>query len=114
MSTEAQNLKDFFNGAFYQSVPVDQNLYDLVYGYFFSITNSKESADVLTQTLLTVSYNSKINALDIIDEFKKSSNDSELKKLMIAVFNTNKDSTNKLGYSSGTTTNKWVARNIVA
>ena len=80
-----QNL---FNGTFYQNVPVSEGVYDLVYGYFLDKTDLKESADALTQTLLTLSYNTKINAVDILTEFDKAPNDSDLKKLMISIFNT--------------------------
>jgi len=111
---QKQYNRNLFNGTFYQNIPVSEGVYDLVYGYFLSKTNLKESADALTQTVLTLSYNTKINALDILNEFDKAPNDSDLKKLMISVFNTSRQSTSKLGFSNGTVTNRWVARNIVA
>lgn len=111
---QKQYNQNLFNGTFYQNIPVSEGVYDLVYGYFLSKTNLKESADALTQTVLTLSYNTKINALDILNEFEKAPNDSDLKKLMISVFNTGRQSTSKLGFSNGTVTNRWVARNIVA
>ena len=82
--------------------------------YFFNKTNLKESAEALTQTVLAVSYNTKINPLDILNEFDKAPNNSDLKKLMISVFNTSRGSTSKIGFGDGTTINRWVSRNIVA
>ena len=111
---QKQYNQNLFNGTYYQNIPVSEGVYDLVYGYFFSKTNLKESAEALTQTVLTLSYNTKINALDILNEFEKAPSDSDLKKLMISVFNTGRQSTSKLGFSNGTVTNRWVARNIVA
>ena len=106
--------KNLFNGTFYQNIPVSEGVYDLVYGYFLSKTNLKESADALTQSVLTLSYNTKINALDVLKEFDKAPNESDLKKLMISVFNTSRGATSKLGFSNGTVINRWVERNIVA
>ena len=111
---QKQYSRNLFNGTYYQNIPVSEGVYDLVYGYFLNKTNLKESADALTQAVLTLSYNTKINALDIINEFEKAPNESDLKKLMISVFNTSRGATSKLGFSDGTTINRWVARNIVA
>lgn len=106
--------KNLFNGTYYQNIPVNEGVYDLVYGYFLSKTNLEEAADALTQTVLALSYNTKINALDILNEFEKAPSDSDLKKLMISIFNTDRADTSKIGFSNGTTVNRWVARNIVA
>lgn len=111
--TENYN-KNLFNGTFYQNIPVSENVYSIVYAFFFDKTKLKESADVLTQSLLTLSYNSNVNPVDIIQEFNKAPNDSDYKKLLISVFNTGKPNTSKIGFSNGTVLNRWVARNIVA
>lgn len=111
-----QNLpvKQLFNGSFYQSIPVDENTYSIVYGFFFDRTSLKESADVLTQTLISLSYNNKLNPIDVLKEFDKDTSESNYKKILISVFNAGRYSSSKLGYGKGTTINKWVARNIVA
>ena len=106
--------KNLFNGTFYQNIPVSENVYSVVYAFFFDKTKLKESADALTQSLLTLSYNSNVNPVDIINEFNKAPNDSDYKKLLISVFNTGKPNTSRIGFSNGTTINRWVARNIVA
>lgn len=111
---QKQYSKNLFNGTYYQNVPVSEGVYDLVYNYFLDKTNLKESADALTQSVLVLSYNTKINALDILKEFDKAPDNSDLKKLMISVFNTNRGATSKIGFSDGTTINRWVQRNIVA
>lgn len=111
---QKQYSRNLFNGTYYQNIPVSEGVYDLVYGYFLTKTNLKDSADALTQAVLTLSYNTKINALDILNEFDKAPNESDLKKLMISVFNTSRGSTSKIGFSNGTTINRWVSRNIVS
>jgi hypothetical protein len=106
--------RNLFNGTFYQNIPVSENVYSIVYSFFFDKTKLKESADALTQSLLTLSYNSNVNPIDIIQEFVKAPNDSDYKKLLISVFNTGKPNTSRVGFSNGTTINRWVSRNIVA
>ena len=108
-----ESLKQLFNGAFYQTLPVDENTYSVIYGFFLERTNLKDSADALTQTLISLCYNNKINPLSVLTEFDKTTNESNFKKILISVFNTGRTPTSKIGYSQGIQPNKWVARNIV-
>jgi hypothetical protein len=113
-SQEIQNLRKLFNGTYYQDVPVDQGTFDVIYGYFYDRTGLKEAADSLTQSVLIIGFNNKVNPLDILKEFEKAATVSDLKKIMIAIFNTSKYPTSKIGYNKGQHINKWVSRNIVA
>ena len=110
---EAKALRELFNGSFYQTVPIDENTYSVVYGYFLDKTGLKEAADSLTQSIITIGFNNKVNPIDIIKEFDKAASLSDLKKIMIALFNSSKVPTSKVGYSKGPKINKWVFRNIV-
>ena len=112
-SSESNALKKLFNGAFYQSVMVDDSTYNLIYGFFLDRTGFKESADALSSTLLTLANNQKINPVDILSEFDKATSESDFKKVLIALFNNSRISTSKLGYSLNKTTNKWVDRTIL-
>lgn len=112
-SQEVKALRQLFNGSFYQAVPVDQGSYDIIYGYFLDRTGLAEAADSLTQAIITIGFNNKVNPLDIIKEFEKAPTVSDMKKIMIALFNSSKGPTSKVGYNKGSRVNKWVARNIV-
>lgn len=113
-SQEIKALRQLFNGTFYQAVPVDEGSYSIIYGYFLDKTGVSEAADSLTQAVVTIGFNNKINPLDIIKEFEKAATISDMKKIMIALFNSSKGPTSKIGYNKGSKINKWVARNIVA
>lgn len=113
-STETQALRQLFNGSFYQSVPVDEGTYSIIYGFFLDKTNLADAAEALTQTVLTIGFNNKVNPLDVLKEFDKAATDSDFKKIMIALVNTGRIATSKIGYNRGTNSNKWVQRTIVA
>lgn len=113
-SQDTTKLKKIFNGAFYQDVPVDENTYSIVYGFFLGRTGLKESADILTQSLLAVAHNNKLNPIEILKEFDKATTESNFKKILISVFNAGRSNSSKIGYGKGTTTNKWILRNILA
>ena len=112
-SAETKSLRQLFNGSFYQSVPVDQDTYSIIYGFFLDRTGLEESANALTQAVLTLGYNNKLNPLDVLKEFDKAATQSDFKKVMIALLNTGRIPTSKIGYNRGTVQNKWVVRNIV-
>lgn len=111
-TNQNQNYKQLYNGVFVQAVPIDQNVYDIVYGFFLERTNFKEAADSLTQTLLSLSYNNKVDPLAVLKEFDKATNESDFKKIMISVFNAGRYPSSKIGYNKDSTPNKWVVRNI--
>lgn len=113
-SQETQSLRQLFNGSFYQSVPVDEGTYSIIYGFFLDRTNLPEAAESLTQSILTIGFNNKVNPLDVLKEFDKAATDSDFKKIMIALVNTGRIATSKVGYNRGTTVNKWVQRTIIA
>jgi hypothetical protein len=112
-SKETQSLLELFNGSFYQVVPVDEGAYDVIYGFFLDRTGVTEAADSLTQAVITIGFNNKVNSIDIIKEFDKAATISDMKKIMIALFNSSKLPTSKVGYNKGRKINVWVERNIV-
>ena len=89
---------DFFNGYYSQPIQVSDDVWTQVYGYFYNITNNVEAANALAQSLLTLTYNNKLNPLDLLQQFQKNPNNSDVKTLLISFFNNIKGSTSKLGY----------------
>lgn len=112
INSEVQSLRLLFNGLYYQEVPVDEGTYDVIYGFFLDKTGLAEAADSLTQAVLAIGFKNNVNPIDIINDFNKAATVSDLKKIMIALFNGSKSPTSAIGYNKGITSNKWVARNI--
>ena len=107
-------MTQLFNGVYYQSVLIDQGSYDLIYGFFLDKTGLAASADSLTQALISIGFSNKVNPTDILKEFDKATTESDIKKILIALFNGSKMPTSKVGYKKNVAQNKWVIRNIVA
>lgn len=106
--------QEFFNGYYNQSMPVNPDIYNQVYSFFLSKTDSVDAAKQLTQNVMILTYNNRLDPLSIINDFKKSANDSELKTLMISFFNSFRGPTSKIGFSNAVNVNQWVQRNIKA
>lgn len=107
-------IRNLFNGTFYQAVNVSQETYDMIYLYFLDKTNLKESAAALTDAVIAVGKNNNLNPANIIQEFDKATNVSDLKKVLVAILNSSRYSTSKIGFKNPQTTNRWVDRNIIA
>ena len=97
-NTNTNPSQNFFNGYYSQPIQVSDDVWTQVYGYFYNITNNVEAANALAQSLLTLTYNNKLNPLDLVQQFQKNPNNSDVKTLLISFFNNIKGSTSKLGY----------------
>ena len=103
----------FFNGYFSQPIQVSEALWGQVFGYFYNLTQSVDAASSLAQSVITLSYNNKLEPLDIIKQFQTNPTSNNTKSLLISFFNNAKGATSKLGYNKNTTTAPNVARNII-
>ena len=112
-TTQQTDTQVFFNGYFSQPIQVSDALWGQVYGYFLTITNSTDAASALAQSVITLSYNNNINALDLIQKFQTDPKSNNTKALLISFFNSVKGSTSKLGYKNNNSTTPNVARNII-
>jgi hypothetical protein len=62
---------------------------------------------------VTLGHSNKINPLDLLKEFDKTANESDFKKVLLALFNSGRISTSKLGYNRNVVGNQWVNRTIL-
>lgn len=105
--------QQFFNGYYNQPVTMQPDVYNTVYAFFLSKTNSDAAAQTLTQNIMVLTYNNNLDPLQIIKDFDKVASSSELKTLLITFFNSLRGPTSKIGYSNNTYQNQWVQRNII-
>ena len=92
---------------------MEPNVYNQVYAFFKSKTGSDTAAQQLTQNIMILTFNNKLDPLQIIKDFDKAASESDLKTLLIAFFNSLRGPTSKIGYSNTIFTNQWVQRNIL-
>jgi len=108
--TDTQN---FFNGYFTQPIQISDAVWQQVYGYFYTLTQDVEAASALAQNVIALTYNNKLNPLDLIQKFQANPSSNNIKTLLISFFNSVKGPTSKLGYNKNTATAPLVARNIL-
>jgi hypothetical protein len=103
----------FFNGYFNQPIQISDAVYQQIYGYFLTLTNSTDAANALTQSVITLTYNNNLNPLDLIQKFQVDPKSNNTKALLVSFFNSTKGATSKLGYKNNNSTTPDVARNIL-
>ena len=113
MATNLPNNQNYIDSLLSTSINVDAEIYNQVFSFFSSKTTSNSAAQQLTQSVLTLTYNNNLDTLKIITEFNKAANDSELKTLLIAFFNSLRPSSSKIGFGFNNQNNEWIQRNIL-
>ncbi len=111
--TSRPNEFDYFN-AFYQTqVPIDGAKYDAVFTFFLSRTNNnQEAAKSLTSSLLQIAFSTGISPIAVLEDFKKFKSNESFKTALIALFNSTRRNTSKLGFSIDPSPPLQIIRNI--
>lgn len=104
----------FFNGYFTQPVQVSVGVWGQVYGYFYDLTNDENAANALAQSVISLTYNNKLDPLDVLANFKKNASSNNIKTLLISFFNGAKGPTSKVGIKLNNTVTPVVSRNIIS
>lgn len=112
-NTQYNDTQIFFNGYFSQPIQVSDALWGQVYGFFYTLTNDVDSASSLAQSVIALTYNNKLNPLDLIQQFQANPSSNNTKNLLISFFNNAKGPTSKLGYNKNSGITPSVARNIL-
>ena len=112
LPNNTSQTQQYFNGYYNQPVTMDPDIYNQVYSFFTSKTASAEAAKTLTQNVMILTYNNKLDPLAVIKDFSKAASESEFKILLITFFNSLRGPTSKVGYGNTRYVNQWVQRNI--
>lgn len=108
-----QTAPAYYSGFYKTTLPVNGQQYDAVYTFFLRrSSNNKSAAEALTATIMTIAQNRGINPISIIEEFKKLNDDVSFKAALIALMNSDRRPTSKLGYSVQPKPNELIARNV--
>ena len=111
--TEDLNTGAYFSGYYQTTLPVSGQQYDAVLTFFLKkTTGNRVAAEALTASVMTIAQNRGIDPMSFIEEFKRYNDDDSFKAALLALLNSDRRSTSKLGYSVTPEANPYVARNI--
>jgi len=113
-NNQVTDTQIFFNGYFSQPIQVSDAVWQQVYGYFLTLTNSSNAASAMAQAVITLTTNNNLSPLDLIQQFQANPQSNNTKSLLVSFFNSVKGSTSKIGYKKNNSTTPNVARNIIA
>lgn len=114
INSQPLNTQIFFNGYFSQPIQVSDAVWGQIYGFFYDLTKNSDTANVLAQSIITLTYNNNLEPLSVIKQFQTAPNSNNVKNLLISFFNNAKGPTSKLGYKNLNSTPPNIARNIIA
>lgn len=111
--TDDTNTSAYFSGYYKTTLPVSGQQYDAVITFFLKrTTGNRTAAEALTASVMTIAQNRGIDPISFIEEFKKYNDDSSYKAALLALLNSERRTTSKLGYSITPEANPFIARNI--
>lgn len=95
-------------------ISVSADSYEIVYSYFESVTNNKNTAKNFTFSLFIIASLTKINVMELLQNVKGANNRLELDAMMAYYLNGIKTKTTMYGVSVVPSPNQQVQRNILA
>lgn len=107
------DVASFYQGFYDKSISVSGQEFDVVRTFFMRRTKGdKVAAEALTSSVMVLALNRGLNPVSLIEDFKKINDDQNFKAALVALLNTDRRSTSKLGYASTPEPDQYVTRNI--
>ena len=103
----------FFNNYFDKTIIISTAKEDAIVSYFEKITDNKESALAVASAVIYTSTAQGIDAMAVLDEFKKLSN-NDIGAYVATFLNLNRVGTSLIGIQQQPVRNKYVTRRIIA
>ena len=102
-----------FDSFYSQNLIIPSDQYDIVYGYFTSVCDTKNIAKNFTAVFFRIAQEANIDALVLLDQIKGTGNKLELTKVLCYYLNSFKSRTSLYGVGAVPQPNQVVARNVV-
>lgn len=103
----------FFSGYYVKNIPVSGQQYDAVIAFFLKRTGGdRVAAESLAASVLWICNNRGLDPISIILDFKQIESDEAFKAALIALINSDRRNTSKLGFAVTPTPNETITRNI--
>ena len=112
MSNDSK-VAGFYDGYYKKNIPVSGQQYDILMTFFLKRTNGdKTAADALTSSVLVLALNRGIDPISIVEQFKDIKDNQNFKAALVALLNSDRRNTSKLGYAATPVQDQYVVRNI--
>lgn len=107
------NVNNFVNSYYSKSIPTSGMNYDAVLTFFLARTKGdKTAAEALTSSVLILATGKGLNPISIIEQFKKITDNQSFKAALVALLNSDRRPTSKLGYAAAPNPDPYVTRNV--
>lgn len=110
--TQLDNTVRVFDQFYNFDLVINGNQWDIVYSYFYDMSNSKDIAENFSTIIFRLSSVTGQNALDILD-YVKGSSATETTALLAFYLNSSKSKTTLYGVTNIPQPNILIQRNIV-
>lgn len=112
-TTDPNNTNAYFSGYYKTTLPVSGQQYDAVLTFFLKQTNgNRTAAEALTASVMTIAQNRGLDPISFIEELKQYKDNDAYKAALLALLNSDRRATSKLGYTISPQPNPFIARNI--
>lgn len=102
-----------FDSFYASNLRVNADQYDVVYGYFSSVCETKSIAANFTAVLFRIAQEANINVLTLLDQIQGANNKLKMNQVLCYYMNSLKSKTALYGIGIVTLANQPVARNVV-
>lgn len=111
--TSDDNVNNFFYAYYNKSAQVTGERYDAVLAFFLGRTKGdKIAAEALTASVMVIAQSKGYDPISIIEDFKKFTDNTSFKAALLALLNSDRRPTSKLGYASTPVPDPYVSRNV--
>ncbi len=111
--TDDYNTNSYFSGYYRTTLPVSGQQYDTVLTFFLRKTSgNRTAAEALTASVMAIAQNQGVDPVGFIEEFKRYKDNDSFKAALLALLNSDRRPTSKLGYSVAPKANPNIIRNI--
>jgi len=112
-TTNDAKVEGFFEGYYNKNISVSGQEFDVVLTFFLKKTGGdKIAAEALTSSIMVLALNRGLSPVGIIEDFKKINDNQSFKAALVALLNSDRRATSKLGYAAIPEPNQYVVRNV--
>jgi hypothetical protein len=111
--SQLDNTVKIFDAFYDNALKVNSNQYDIVLGYFTGVCKTKNIAENFTAVLFRIAQEADVDALELLDNIKGTSNVIQINRILTYYLNSFKSKTSLYGISSIPRPVQPVARNVV-